>query len=532
MGLPGADLLHQALQPAQNGTGHYTLVRDLEANVDHFNRVLGYGKTYDLILRRMRIAGMEVAAYTINGFYDTLVNLDIMREVANVQPHGPYRGREGEQARSGEPADPPPNGPDGLRVRFLRSLLQDQLAYSQVSVVHDFDEAVTAVMSGPMVLLVDGEPSAIVVDYRAYPGRNPSAPTIEQVMRGPQDGFVENIVFNTALVRRRVRDPGLRFEMVKVGRRSQTDVAVTYIEGLTNPALVAEVRRRLKRIEIDGIPTADQELVELLGRQPWNPFPTARLTERPDTVAINLYDGHVVVIIDTTPVALVLPISFFQLLQHPEDYHVAPVFGTYLRWVEFYGVLWAALIPPVWLLFATHPGFTQSVPALSFIGAKKPGAIPLPLQFILAELSIDVLRRAILNSPAGLSTTFGILGAVVLGDVSTKTGLFAPEALVYLVGAAIASFAVANLELGMTMRLVRLSLIVLEWLWALPGVIIGLLFWFIMAARTDSLGTPYLWPFIPFNWSALRSVLLREPVTSRSPRPLALHPVDRWRGEP
>ena len=531
MTLPGTDLLQQALKPAQNGTGRYTLVRDLEANVDHFNRVLGYGKSYDLILRRMRIAGVEVAAYTINGFYDSLVNLDILREVASVQPHGPFQGHESAAPGGGEPAEAPPAGPDGKRIKFLRSLLQDHLAYSQVAITHDFDQAVTELLSGPMVLLVDGEPGAIIVDYRTYPDRNPSAPTVEQVMRGPQDAFVENIVYNTALVRRRVRDPGLRFEMVKVGRRSKTDVPLTYIEGLTNPDLVREVKRRLQKIDIDGIPTADQEIAELLGRQPWNPFPTSRLTERPDTVAINLYDGHVAVIIDTTPVAVILPVSLFQLVQHPEDYHVAPVFGTYLRWVEYYGVFWAALIPPLWLLLATHPGMARAIPGLAFIGAKKAGPLPLPLQFILAELAIDVLRRAILNSPSGLSTTFGILGAVVLGDVSTKTGLFAPEALVYLVGAAIASFAVANLELGMTLRLVRLSLIVLEWLWALPGIIVGLLFWFIMAARTDSLGIPYLWPLIPFDWSALRSVLIREPVSIRAPRPAILHPVDRWRRE-
>lgn len=414
---------------------------------------------------------------------------------------------------------------------MLRSLLQEQLTHSQVSVIHDFDEAISSVMSGPMILLVDGEASAIQIDIRYYPDRSPSNPDIQQVMFGPQDGFVENIVDNTALIRRRVKDTGLRFEMLKVGRRSKTDVAVGYIEGLTNPELVRRIKQRLQAVVIDGIPSGEQPVAEYLGRQPWNPFPTTRRTVRPDVAAVNLYDGHVLVIVDTTPVVLIAPVSMFQLLQHPEDYHVGPVYGTYLRFIEAYSILWGALIPPVWLLLATHPGILSHLPALSFIGPKQPSSIPLPVQFLLLEVSIDVLRRAILNSPTSLATSFGILGAVIIGQVASKTGLFSPEALVYMVGAAIASFAIADIELGMALRLVRISLILLEWLWALPGIVIGLLFWTIMAARTESLGVPYLWPLVPFNWPALRSVLIREPASHHIPRPWIMNPLDRWRGD-
>jgi stage V sporulation protein AF len=515
--------MREALQ-AEGSAGRRGLVRDLDANVQRFNAVLGYGKSYDLILRRLRVAGVDVALYVINGFFDSVVNLDLLSLIAGT-------GTDGAHGPGGPPdlpahADAPPSGAGGSRLRLLRALVQDRLSYSQVSVVRDFDEAILQLLSGPMVMLVDGEPAAIIIDTRTYPDRNPTAPNTEQVIHGPEDGFVENIIYNTALIRRRVRDPGLRFEMVQVGRRSRTDVAVAYIEGLTNPELVRRVKQRLKDVDLDGIPMAEQPVAELLGGQPWNPFPTSRLTERPDVAASNLYDGHVVVVVDTTPVAIIAPISLFQLLQHPEDYHVAPVFGTYVRWIEFYAVLWAVLIPPFWLLLATHPGILSRFPALSFIGPKQPPKVPLPLQFFLAEFSIDLLRRAILNSPGGLATSFGILGAVVIGDVATKTGLFSPEALVYMVGAAIASFAVSSVELGMALRLVRLSLLALEWLWSLPGVVVGLLFWFVLAARTDSLGVAYLWPVVPFSWPSLRSVLIREPVRRRTPRPVILHPED------
>ena len=522
--MPGVDVeKHVATSQWQEQPSGQPLVRDIDANVDRFNRLLGYGVSYDIILRRFRVAGVDIATYVINGLFATLTNLEMLKQIASSETWVlPDEDRAKGLASETEP---------GSRVRMLRTLLADKLAYSQVILVQDFDQAVEQLLAGPMIVLVDGESSAIVVDTRYYPDRMPSQPNVEQLVRGPQDGFVENIIDNTALIRRRLREPGLRFQMVKghVGRRSKMDVAVTYIEGLTDPDLVRTVRRRLQSITIDGLPMAEQPMAELITGQRWNPFPTYRMTERPDVAAQMLLDGHLLVVVDTTPVVIALPVSFFQLLQHPEDYHVAPVFGTWLRMMEWVALFLSTLVPPVWLLFATHPQILAHVPAFSWIGAQKPSPIPLPLQFILAEFSIDILRRAVLNSAAALATSFGILGAVVLGQVSTKVNLFSPETLLYMVAAAIASFAISNLELGMATRMVRVSLVVLEWVMSLPGLVLGLVFWLVMLARTDSLGRSYLWPLFPFDWPALRSVLIREPVTGRVPRPAMLNPQNRWR---
>jgi stage V sporulation protein AF len=542
-----AELLRQALRPVPPPPGsegvsgplaaaaRQSFARDLDANVDHFGRIVGYGESYDVILRRLRVAGVGVAVFCINGMFQDLMNLETMLQIARVDPHGPHAGMEGDRLGTGAPAEAPEGArggsrPAALSLHFLRALLQDRLAYAQVTVTADFQEAVTDFLSGQMLVLVDGEPGGILVDTRYYPDRDPSAPDVERVLRGPDDGFIETLIFNTALVRRRVRDPGIRFALVRVGRRSKTDVAVTYIEGLTNPALVRRVQRELRRLDVDAIPDGAPPIAEHLGGHPWNPFPTARLTERPDVVATNLFDGHVAIIVDTTPVALIVPVSLLQLLQNPDDYQISPVFGTYMRWVEFVAVILAGLVPPLWVLLAIHPGLLAHLPGLAFIGPKQPPKIPLVLQFLLAEVSIDILRRAILNSPAAIATSFGILGAVVLGSVATKTGVFAPEALVYMVTASIASFAVSNIELGMTLRLIRLTLLVLVWLWSLAGLAAGLLFWLVLAARTESLGVPYLWPLVPFDWPALRSILVREPLVRLPPRPAVLTPRDRLRG--
>ena len=237
-------------------------------------------------------------------------------------------------------------------------------------------------------------------------------------------------------------------------------------------------------------------------------------------------------VVDTTPVVVIVSTTLLQLLQHPEEYFINPVFGTYMRWMEFLAAAAAVLLPPLWLLLATHPALRHAIPALSFIGPRKAGRVSLVVQFLLVEVSIDILRRAILNSPQSLAATFGILGAVVLGQVASAAGIFSPEALVYVVFAVVSSFAISNLELGMATRLIRVSLILLQWLWALPGLVAGCLFWLVLALRSESLGVPYLWPLAPFNWPSLRSVLIRQPVTWPQPRPAIFDPRDQWHGRP
>ncbi len=512
-------LVRKAKQEADQPVKH-PVSRDLGANVDYVNRTLGVGVSYEVIFRRMRVDDVEIATWVINGFFQTFANIQILSQA------GRRSAGENKEVNGAER----PQGISEKSFQVLRELLDYRLGYSQVEVTPDLDAAILQVMCGPMIMLVDGEDTAIVIDTRYYPDRNPEEPLVEQVVRGPRDGFIENIIDNTALIRRRVRDPGLRFQLFKVGTRSQTDVAVGWIEGLTNPQLVERVKEGLQHANIDGVPMAEEAVAELFGQSPWNPLPMVRMTERPDVAAANLFDGHVLVVVDTTCEVIVVPVTFFQLLQHPEDYHVNPVLGTYLRWVEFIAFGLALVVPPVWLLLATHSGILVHFPFLSFIGVKKPSGLPLPLQFILAEIGIDILRRSILNSPGPLASTFGILGAVVFGSVATKVGIFTPEALVYVTFAAISAFAISNIELGMVTRLVRLSLLILEWAWALPGIILGLFFWFMLALRTESLGVPFLWPVLPFNWISLRSILVREPLTARNPRPIALHPINRYRG--
>ena len=194
-------------------------------------------------------------------------------------------------------------------------------------------------LSGLIVIVVEGSNVALAVDVRGYPGRTPAEPDTEKVIRGSRDGYVENIILNTGLTRRRIRDERLRFEMLKVGERSKTDVSLCYIEDIADPDLVNILRKELNSIEIDGIPMADKTIEEFIVKQGWNPFPLVRYTERADVAAAHILEGHVAIFVDTSPSVIIAPTTYFHHVQHAEEFRESPTSGTFLRWSRFLGVV-------------------------------------------------------------------------------------------------------------------------------------------------------------------------------------------------
>lgn len=509
---PGRTLAASHLSSAPPDLG--PVRKSLDENKAILDAVMGVGVSFDVIYRELDYHGTRISAYCINGLFESTDNILLMRLVDWLSEEEEHP-RDRSQPRN--------------RLLPLEGVFQRRLGYSQVTHTKDLNKLAFEVMSGPLGLLIDGSDEALIVDIRVYPDRNPDVPLTERIVRGPHDGFVETLVYNTAMIRRRIRDPRLRFEIMQVGTRSRMDVSLAYLEGLTDPALVDQMRRKLKSIDIDGIPAAEQTVAELLTGHNWNPFPTVRFTERPDVAAFHLLEGHALVLVDTTPQAIIAPSTLWNHLQHIEDFHLNPVVGTYMRWVQFIGAVFATLIPPIWLLIAIDPRMAHALPALSFIGPKKPSHLALGLQMVGAEVTLDILRRAMLNTPASLSAAMGFVGAIVLGDVAAKTGIFTPEVLVYIVLAAIGQFAVSSLELGMALRTVRLSMVVAVWAFRLPGLAVAALLWIVVVLGTRTFGVPYTYPLLPFDWPALRGMLVREPQGLRLRRPIALRPQDRTR---
>ncbi len=484
-------------------TGGLQVAKSLDENVAYLKERLGAGESFDILYRVIEVGGKRAAFFYVNNFTPQ-VQGTLLMHFWEMLPK------------------------EELTVDTLHKFFHRHADTIQASTTRSWDKVITYVLSGPVILFFDGIDEAVVLDIRSYPVRAIEEPELEKVERGSRDGFVETMSFNVVLIRRRLRDPNLRMAIVEVGSRSHTDVVVSYIKDIADPELVQAVKERLKRINIDGVPMAERGVSELLDvKNSWNPFPRVRYTERPDVAAIHLLDGHVLILVDTTCSVLIAPSTIWHHLQHAEEYHDTPLVGTFIRWVRYIGVFASVFLTPVWLLVALQPGLLP--PALAFIGPSHPSKIPLLIQFLLADIAIDMIRQATIHIDTALATAVGIVAAVVVGQYAAQIGLMAPEVIIYTAVAAVGTFLTPSFELSMANRLVRIFLLILTGLFRLPGLIAGTLATFVLLVTSRSFGVPYLWPLIPFSWPALKAVLLRSPVPVSTIRPGALRPLDATR---
>ncbi|TEB10074.1 spore germination protein [Pelotomaculum propionicicum] len=477
--------------------------QSLDENIELLDAQMGIKKNFDVLTRQLVIGGKNVTLLFVDGLTNDQIVTLVLQNLTRL-----------------DHADMVPDS--------IKKLFRGSLGYTEVEEVEYLEDIVTKVLSGPLAILVDGSSKALIMDARIYPIRSPEEPDLERVVRGSRDGFVETLVFNTALIRRRIRDPKLRMEYFQVGIRSKSDVIVCYIEDIANPDLVDSIKEKIEYIKIDGIPMGEKSVEELISPGSfWNPFPKVRYTERPDVAAMHLLEGHVLVLVDTSPSVIITPATYFHHLQHAEEYRQNPTVGVYLRWVRFLGVAASLFLLPLWFLFASSPGLLP--PQLSYIGISQPSEIPLIIQFILAEISIDMIRLATIHTPSALATSTGIIAALLIGELATRVGLFAQEVILYTAIVAIGTFLTPSIEIANANRLVRLFLLIVTALFRAPGFIFGVAGILVFLALNKSFGIPYLWPLAPFNLKALASIVVRMPVPVRNTRPSILKPIDRDR---
>jgi stage V sporulation protein AF len=476
--------------------------RSLAKNLEFLKERLGIGESFDVIAREFMIAGRKTALLFVDGFAKDDITLFILKTIMPLQR-------------------------EQIALNPVEKILNHHLPYIEVSELDDLEKAIISILSGAPVLLIDGETRAIEIDAREYPARSPEEPDIERVTRGARDGFVETLVFNTALIRRRIRDPGLRVIHLQVGKRSVTDVALIYIKDIADPGLVDDVKSRIEGVTVDGLPMAEKSLEEFIARIGYSPFPRVRYTERPDVAAVHVLEGHVVIVVDASPSVMIAPSTIFHHMQHAEEFRQSPLVGTYIRWVRWLAILLSLLATPLWLALAYQPELLPDF--LAFIGAAEVGPIPLYLQFFIAEVGLDIIRMATIHTPSPLATALGIIAAFLIGDIAIQVGLLIPEVILYMSAAAIGSFATPSMELSNTFKIFRLLLLALATLFQVPGVLVGLVCMGIWAAATKSFGVPYLWPLVPLNLPALVAILLRKPVPVSQSRPAAVRPQDKDR---
>lgn len=473
--------------------------KKIDENTSYLREALGVDKSFDVLQLDVEYAERKMAFYFIDGFVkDDILHL-LMKFLSKVTA-------------------------EDLEPDVLHKLLKTYIPYVEVETADDLDKVVDMVLAGPTALVVDGIDKVILIDARTYPARGPDEPDIERVVRGSRDGFVETLVFNTALTRRRVRDRTLRMEYMQVGRRSKTDIVISYIEDIADPDMVKELKEALSMIDTDGVPMAEKTIEEYISGRHWNPFPVVRYTERPDTAAAHLYEGHVCIIVDGSPSAIITPVTYWHHMQHAEEYRNKPVIGSYLRFVRFVAVWASIFLLPLWYLFVIDPSLLPN--GMEFIGPNEDGKIPLLLQFIFVEIGIDMLRMAAIHTPSSLATALGLVAALMIGQVAVEVGLLTNEVILYLSIAALGTFATPSYEMSLANRLVRIFLLLMVAAFHSYGFVIGIVALIILLVRMQSFGVPYLWPFIPFNFRAFIDVLFRAPIPLKSRRPKFLHPKD------
>ncbi|URJ58434.1 spore germination protein [Paenibacillus polymyxa] len=464
----------------------------MKDNKNTLETVLGLGETFDVVFREMTLGGRHIGYLFLNTFAKDQIMLEVLKRLTYLTP---------EDLSS-----------DGLQAYF-----ENFIPHIQVEKTDKMSVVINKVLTGLSAFFMEGERFSIILDTRNYPVRSPEEPSLERVVRGARDGFTETMLTNVGLVRRRLRDPGLKFEAMQVGRRTRTDVCLGYIDDIVDKVMVDTVRDKIKNVNLDGIPLADKQLEETIINKGWNPYPLVRYSERPDVVASHIMEGRLVIFVDTSPSVMILPTTFFDLCQHAEENRQTAFMGSYLRWVRFLGIFASMFLLPMWLLMVINPELKPAF--LDFIGPQKEAHLPLIAQFIIVELGVDLMRMAAVHTPTPLASAMGLIAAIMVGDIAVQTGLFVNEVVLYMAVAAIGMFATPSYELGLANRLIRLFLLVAVAIFHVPGFVVGTTLIILMLTLHRSYNSSYLWPFIPFNAKALASILFRMPVLDAPNRP-------------
>lgn len=468
------------------------LVAALSQSSASLRDALGMGKSFDLIEKPLVIAGREARLYFVDGFIKDETMEKVIAFLFSIQEDELVQAQDMQ----------------GFNRRFM--------TYIETQVDGSAQTAATNVLSGMAALLIDGFAGALMIDARTYPTRGMQEPEDDRVLRGARDGFVETLIFNTALIRRRIRDPQLTMDITQIGDKSKTDVVLCYLDHLVDHAFLKELKRKIQSITIGSITLGQESLAECLVKKQWfNPFPKIRYTERPDTAAACVAEGKIIVIVDNSPAVMLLPTTIFDFVQDTNDFYFPPFVGTMLRNIRIITFLLTIFLTPVWYLLIRNPGFIPEW--LGFLKVSDPNSIPIILQLLITEGIVTGLKLASLNTPGSLSNSFSVVGALILGEFAVQARWFVPEVLLYMAFVAIATFTQPSFELGYAFKIFRVIMLVLTALFNLYGFLAGLALMLITIAFTRTVaGKSYLYPLIPFNAKKLATVFIRRPISKKN----------------
>lgn len=455
----------------------------LNDTVKYLNQKLNVDKNFDVVYRIIHVGGREACLYFVDGFTKDDSLLKILQSFSSIKP------------------EDMPEDAHGFSKRYL--------PYGEIGLLTNDQDMIVQLLSGVSCLFIDGYDKCMTIDCRTYPSRGVSEPEKDKVMRGSRDGFVETLVFNTALIRRRIRDPKLTMEIMTAGESSHTDIAICYMENRVDKELLTKIKDRIRHLEVDALSMNQESLAECIFPHRWfNPFPKFKFSERPDTAAASALEGNIIILVDNSPSAMILPSSVFDIIEEADDYYFPPITGTYLRLTRMSISVLSLMLTPTWLLFMQNPRLIPDW--LAFIRLSDPCNVSLIWQLLILEFAIDGLRLAAVNTPNMLTTPLSVIAGIVLGEYAVKSGWFNSETMLYMAFVTIANYSQASFELGYAMKFMRIIILILTAIFNIWGFILGtvLSVCAIVFNRTIA-GKSYIYPLIPFRFSELKKRFLR-----------------------
>lgn len=488
------------------------LTNSLASNLKTIRQSIGHSP--DVIIREFKVGNSEhkAAVVYIKGMVDkTAINEQVMKPLML------------ELAKVEQPKQIP-------SAAALKDKIKDTtITYGEVKEVHTLDDCILDVLSGNTALLVNGCKEVLILGTPGWESRSIDEPLTESVVRGSREGFVETLRTNIVLLRRRIRDPNFTMIKYNVGRRSKKDLVVIYIKGLTNQDLVDEVKRRIERIDIDDVPESGY-VEQLIQDNFLSPFPQVQNTERPDRVTSALMEGRVAILLDSTPFALIVPVTFPMLMQSPEDYYENWIFTSLIRLLRYGAVFISLFLPSIYIaLVSYHQGLIPSKLAISIAASREGVPFPTIIETLIMETTLEILREAGIRLPRPIGQAVGIVGGLVIGEAAVQAGIASPITVVVVALTAISSFALPQYGLGIALRTLRFGIMFFAAVLGLYGVILGYIMLTVHFVKLKSFGVNYAAPFVPYRPRDWKDVVFRMPLKMMKQRPELTKTQDRKR---
>ncbi|MDQ8733608.1 spore germination protein [Paenibacillus sp. LHD-38] len=488
---------------------HDLISVNIEDTIAFILEILGVNE--DLTIRRFHVFGKysAVIMYYSNMLNQNTINLDIVKPLMYIPTH--LQGHT-------------------IEIEHLKDvLLNDALYHSESKFESKIATLVESILRGETVVAVEGLDEAFVIGTRNIDKRSIDQPATEQVIRGPREGFIEPIGTNISLIRYRLQSPDFRVKTMEIGQRTKSKVAVCYMEGITSPELVKEVNNRLSKIEIDGVLDSGY-LEQFIEDNHYSPFPQVQYTERPDKVVANLLEGRVSILVDGSPLALLVPTVFSQFYQTVEDYTERFLLMSSIRFARLIALMFSLIFPSIYVsIISFNPELIPTEFAVAVAGGRAGVPFPAVVEVLIIEISMEILREATIRLPQQVGGALSIVGVLVIGQAAVAAGFSSPITIVIIALTTIGSFATPAYNAALALRLLRFPLIIMAGIFGLYGVMIGLILIANHLLSLKSFGVPYLSPLVPAEFQGMKDLLIRGPLWWMSKRPSFLQPVDSQR---